>query len=101
MACLRFCKTAAHALAAGARGAPALARGAKTALTSARATVRNGNNYLRLGNGRLSLGPGKNHWNRMGKLKKKVLRFHVHIERRYAGVDNWVKGTNWTWWKRG
>nr|WP_276610652.1 RHS repeat-associated core domain-containing protein [Kineococcus siccus] len=56
---------------------------------------------VRVGGGRVSLGPARNHWKRMSPGMQSVARYHVHVEKRYGGIDNWVRGTNRTWWKNG
>lgn len=101
MACVRFCKAGYQAIQAGVKAAPTVAKAARSGAVAARETVRNGNNFVRIGKGRVSLGPARNHWKRLGPVGQSLLRLHIHIERRYGGIDNWLRGTNTTWWKRG
>ena len=63
--------------------------------------LANGNNFLRIGRGRISIGPARNHWKHMSESSQGIFRHHIHIERRYGGIDNWVRNTNRTWWKKG
>lgn len=80
--------------------APVVARAAARQLPKV-VNVLKTNNYVRPLGGRVSLGPAKNHWKRLSPGKQSVLRYHVHVEKRYGGIDNWVRGTNQTWWKNG
>ncbi|NMM22186.1 MAG: DNRLRE domain-containing protein, partial [Phycicoccus sp.] len=71
--------------------------------------IRNGNNVFRMGHAgpnnkfRIAIGPQRDHWNKMGHVRQSLSRAHVHIEKRYGGVD-WHrrsgKSRNWTWWPR-
>ncbi|MFI5937922.1 LamG-like jellyroll fold domain-containing protein [Actinoplanes sp. NPDC051494] len=64
------------------------------------------NNYFRVGRSgqynhwRVSIGPARNHWRRMSPWKQRIFRWHIHIDRRYGGIDNWRTGRNRTWWRR-
>jgi len=68
--------------------------------------LKNGNNFFRAGRAgqynhfRISAGPAKRHWGRLGSVGRKLFRYHLHIDRRYGGIDNWAKGKNHTWWRR-
>ncbi|MFL6145144.1 MAG: RICIN domain-containing protein [Labedaea sp.] len=88
---------------------------AATVASKLASTIKNGNNLLRVGPGasgafRVSIGPAYKHYQQMGRIGKALSPIHIHIEKRYGGVDfNWfaktVKGKpqarNWTLWKRG
>ena len=63
--------------------------------------LANGNNFLRIGRGRMSMGPARNHWKRMSGVGRWIFRHHIHMERRYGGIDNWVRNTEHTWWRNG
>ncbi len=90
------------AIVIGARiAAPYVARAAARYGPKAASWLSNGNNAVRIGRGRVSLGPAMNHWQRMSPGMQRLARYHVHIERRYGGIDNWVRGQNTTWWRNG
>jgi hypothetical protein len=46
------------------------------------------------------MGLARNHWRRMSGVGRSVFRHHIHMDRGYGGIDNWVRGTNRTWWNK-
>ena len=73
-----------------------------------RSFVRDGNPYLRIGrsqgNGewRVSFGDSRRHWLRRPWIIRQTTRVHVHISRRYGGVDwHWSShSVNKTFWRK-
>lgn len=100
--------------------APAIAQRAQAAAPAvvkaaswAKSTLQNGNNFIRIGkasNGinRASLGPAYNHYQRLSRIAKALSPIHIHVDRKYGGVDfNWFTKINkagkvvprqWKWW---